>query len=47
MVFLEMMTTIMANYHSMPDPRTLRVSEILTFYNCLRATLRKLSSKKN
>ena len=42
-VHLEMLLQICAQYPGLPDVRTLRASEIRTFYNGIRGVLYKLT----
>lgn len=40
-VYREMLLQITRDYHSLPDPRTLLLSEVRWFYEGLRAELKK------
>lgn len=46
-VYREMLLQIALDYHSLPDVRTLTMSEIRFFYEGLRASLRKHTAPSN
>ena len=45
-VYCEMLIQICRDYHSLPDPRTLSMTEIRFFYEALRSELRKHTTGK-
>jgi hypothetical protein len=45
-VYREMLRQICADYHGLPDPRTLEMDEIEFFYDGLRPSLRELTKDK-
>lgn len=45
-VYREMLTQICRDYASLPDPRTLKLSEIRFFYDGMRAELKRHTEPK-
>lgn len=46
-VYREMFLQVCADYHSLPDPMSMRLSDIRFFYDGLRATLKKHTDPSN